>query len=99
MPPQFKFTKAQIAAAAFRIVCKGGWQALTTRSLAEQLGSSARPIYSFYSAMGELEKDVAQMGVELLYNYMIRKRTGDPWQDHGLGYVMFARMKNASSGA
>jgi hypothetical protein len=22
---------------------------------------------------------------------MVRNRTGDPWQDHGIGYVMFAQ--------
>ena len=90
MPPKFKFTKYQIIESALNIVRKGGWEALTTRSLAVELGSSARPIYSFFSSMAELEEEISKKGVDLLYKYMIQKRTGDPWHDHGIGYVMFA---------
>jgi AcrR family transcriptional regulator len=91
MPPKFKFTKPQIIDAAFKLVRQDGWDALTTRSLAEELGSSARPIYSFFSSIIELEEEVSKKGVDLLYDYMIQERTGDPWHDHGIGYVMFAQ--------
>lgn len=91
MPPKFKFTKDQIVESALNIVRKGGWEALTTRFLAEELGSSARPIYSFFRSMVELEEEISKKGVDLLYKYMIQKRTGDPWHDHGIGYVMFAQ--------
>lgn len=91
MPPKFKFTKAQIVAAAFKLVRKGGWAALTTRSLADALGTSARPIYSYFTSMEELEQEISRKGVDLLYDYMIRERTGDPWHDHGIGYVIFAQ--------
>ena len=75
---------------AFEIVRRKGWVALSTRSLAGELGSSSRPIYSFFSAMTELEEEIVKKAVDLLYRYMIRRRTGDPWLDHGIGYVMFA---------
>jgi AcrR family transcriptional regulator len=91
MPPKFKFTKEQIIKAAFKIVRESGWKTLTTRSLAGELGSSARPIYSFFKSMVELEEEVSKKGVDLLYDYMIPERTGDPWQDHGIGYVLFAQ--------
>ena len=90
MPPKFKFTKEEIIESAFKIVRRKGWGALTTRSLADKLGSSPRPIYSFFSSMAELEEEIVKMAVDLLYKYMIRKRTGEPWYDHGIGYVMFA---------
>lgn len=91
MPPKFKFTRTQIIDTAFKLVRRNGWDALTTRSLAEELGSSARPIYSFFSSIIELEEEVSKKGVDLLYQYMIPERTGDPWHDHGIGYVMFAQ--------
>lgn len=91
MPPKFKFTRDQIVEAAMHIVCKGGWEALTTRSLAEALGSSSRPLYSFFKSVAELEEAVCRKGVDWLYEFMIRERTGDPWHDHGIGYVMFAQ--------
>lgn len=91
MPPKFKFTKEQIIEAAFKLVRESGWKALTTRSLAEKLGSSARPIYSYFKSIVELEEEVSKKGVDLLYEYMIPERTGDPWHDHGIGYVLFAQ--------
>jgi AcrR family transcriptional regulator len=90
MPPKFKFTKEEMVDAAFKIVRRKGWGALSTRSLAGQLGSSSRPIYSFFHSITELEEEIVRKAVDLLYKYMVRKRTGDPWIDHGIGYVMFA---------
>ncbi len=93
MPPKLKFTKTQIIETAFNLVREKGWGTLTTRSLAEALGTSARPIYSHFNSMDELEAAVAQKGVDLLYDYMIQERTGDPWHDHGIGYALFAQLE------
>ncbi len=90
MPPKFKFTRDQIIDAAVSLVRRGGWAALTTRTLADELGASARPIYSFFKSMEELNREVVKRAVDLLRRHMIRKTTGDPWQDHGIGYVLFA---------
>ena len=90
MPPKFKFTREEMVEAAFEIVRRKGWGALSTRSLASELGSSSRPIYSFFRSISELEEEIVKKAVDLLYKYMIRKRTGDSWIDHGIGYVMFA---------
>jgi len=91
MPPKFKFTKEKIIESAFNLVRNKGWNALSTRALADELGSSARPIYSFFKSMDDLEDELVKKSVDLLYVFMIRKRTGDPWIDHGIGYVMFAQ--------
>lgn len=90
MPPKFKFTKKQIVDAAFTLVRQNGWKALTTRSIAHRLGASARPIYSFFRSMEELEEEIVKKAVSLLHAYMTQRRTGDPWHDHGIGYVLFA---------
>jgi len=91
MPPTFKFTREEILNAAFCLVREKGWNFLTTRAIAERLGSSARPIYSFFSSIDDLEEALVKMSVDLLFEHMIRERTGDPWIDHGIGYVIFAR--------
>ncbi|XPS84881.1 transcriptional regulator, TetR family [Desulfosarcina variabilis str. Montpellier] len=91
MPPKFKFTKDEIIDTALNLIRSKSWSALTTRTLAEHLGSSARPIYSYFKSMEALDEAVVQKGVSLLHTHMVRKRTGDPWQDHGIGYVMFAQ--------
>ncbi len=90
MAPKFKFTRDQIIDAGFKIVREKGFGAFSTRSLASELGSSSRPIYSFFKSIAELEDVIVEKGVALLYDTMIRVRTGDPWLDHGIGYVMFA---------
>lgn len=91
MPPKFKFTRDQIIDAAFELVRRSGWDPLTTRSIAQNLGASARPIYSYFTSMEKLEKEIVKKAVNMLHSYMVRKRTGDPWLDHGIGYVLFAR--------
>lgn len=91
MPPKFKFTKDEIIDTALELIRSRGWNALTTRTLAEHLGTSARPLYSYFKSMEALDEAVVQKGVALLQTTMVRKTTGDPWQDHGIGYVMFAQ--------
>jgi methyltransferase (TIGR00027 family) len=90
MPPKFKFTKEEILESAFNIVRRSGWKGLSARSLANELGSSSRPMYSFFGSITELKEEIVKKAVDLLYKYMTRKKTGDPWYDHGIGYVMFA---------
>ncbi len=91
MPPKFKFTKSEIIEAAFELVRNKGWNRLSARTLADELGSSARPIYSFFKSMDQLEEQLVKKAVDLFYEYMVCKRTGDLWIDHGIGYVMFAQ--------
>ncbi len=90
MPPKFKFTRDEIIDAGFKIVREKGFGAFSTRLLANELGSSSRPIYSYFKSMAELEEVIVEKAVALLLETMIRDRTGDPWLDHGIGYVMFA---------
>jgi AcrR family transcriptional regulator len=91
MPPKFKFTKEEILESALELIRDKGWSNLSTRSLADKLGSSARPIYSFFKSMDELEEELVRISVDLLYENMLQKRTGDLWIDNGIGYVMFAQ--------
>ena len=89
MPPKFKFRKKEIVLAAFDIVRKDGWKGLSARSIAKNLGSSTKPIYGYFKSMAQLEEAVVKKAVDLLYDHMTQERTGDPWHDHGIGYVLF----------
>ena len=89
MPPKFKFKKMEIILTAFDIVRKDGWKGLSARSIAKNLGSSTKPIYGYFKSMAQLEEAVVKKAVDLLYDYMIQERTGDPWHDHGIGYALF----------
>lgn len=90
MPPKFKFTRQEIIDTAFTLVRENGWEALSTRAVASRLGTSARPIYSFFASMIELDRELVKKGVDLLHDYMTKIFTDDPWHNHGIGYVRFA---------
>ena len=90
MPPKVKFKKESIVNAAYEIVRKNGWQGLSARSIAEELKSSTRPIYSHLKSMNNLEEEVVKKAMELLEEYIRTPRTGDKWLDQGYGYVLFA---------
>lgn len=64
MPPKPKFTKEEITAAALELVSEQGMAALTARNLGVRLGSSARPIFTVFSSMEEVQREVraAAMG-------------------------------------
>ena len=90
MPPKFKFTRQEIIDTAFTLVRENGWETLSTRAVASRLGTSARPIYSFFASMIELDRELVKKGVDLLHGYMTKIFTDDPWHNHGIGYVRFA---------
>ena len=55
MPPKPKFTKEDIAAAAFDIIKKGGVSALTARELGKKLGTSSSPVFTVFANMEEVK--------------------------------------------
>jgi AcrR family transcriptional regulator len=91
MPPKPKFAREDVVEAAFNLVRKHGWDGLSARSIAQELNSSTQPIYSHLKSIKDLKKEIVKKIYELLFSYGTTKRTGDPWVDVGLGYVLFAK--------
>ena len=58
MPPKPKFTREVIVDAALSIVSERGVDALTARELGERLGSSARPVFTVFKNMEEVQAEV-----------------------------------------
>lgn len=58
MPPKPKFTKEEIVRKALEIVSQRGAEALTAKELGDALGSSARPIFTVFSGMKEVQEQV-----------------------------------------
>ncbi len=58
MPPKPKFTKDEIVQAALDIVSESGVEALTAKELGDALGSSARPIFTVFNSMKEVQNEV-----------------------------------------
>ncbi|MDR2919893.1 MAG: TetR/AcrR family transcriptional regulator [Tannerella sp.] len=96
MPRVRVLTKDLILNAAFKIVCKEGFSALSARNVAKKIGASVRPIYEAYANMDELKQDVASKVKEELVSIVLGyKKTGRPYFDIGLGYIYAAHTKPA----
>ena len=94
MPPKVKFSREEIIAAALDIVREGGMTALTARSLAARLGSSAKPVFGLFENMQEVQKEVMLAAnaeyQEFLYAEMMRG-IYKPYKATGMAYIDFAR--------
>ena len=64
MPPKPKVTKEEVAAAALTIIKEQGVEALTARNLGNRLGTSARPIFTAFKNMEDLQQKVRRAAME-----------------------------------
>ena len=93
MPPKAKFTKDEIVQAALDIVRTEGIQALTARALGVKLGSSARPIFTVFQNMEEVQQEVVRAAKQLYKVYVENglKQTEYPkFKGVGIQYIAFA---------
>ncbi|MCM1368618.1 MAG: WHG domain-containing protein [Roseburia sp.] len=91
MPPKAKFTREEILRAALRLTERDGFDALTARALADELGSSARPIFTVFSDMNEL-RDLVIVGARELYTEYVERGLAASKAFKGVGeaYIRFA---------
>ncbi|MCI8275911.1 MAG: TetR/AcrR family transcriptional regulator [Lachnospiraceae bacterium] len=91
MPPRAKFTKEEIVEAAFHIVRTDGWDALTSRELGTRLGSSARPIFTVFKSMDEVQQAVVESAKGLYKEYVRKGLTAEhPFKGVGTQYILFS---------
>ncbi|MDE6252953.1 MAG: TetR/AcrR family transcriptional regulator [Lachnospiraceae bacterium] len=93
MPPKSKFTKSEIIEAALSIVRLEGFGALTARALGTKLGSSARPIFTIFKSMDEVQQEVVIAARQLYTEYVNRGlcQTEIPaFKGVGMQYIQFA---------
>ena len=64
MPPKNRFTKDEMIDAALDIVREKGIDALTARSLGARMGSSTRPMFTYFSTVSELKEAVRVRAAE-----------------------------------
>ena len=56
--PKQRITKDMVVEAAFELAREGGMEQVLVKNIAEKLGCSVQPIYSYCSNMEELKKEV-----------------------------------------
>mgnify|MGYP000989612222 CR=1 FL=1 len=91
MPPKPKFSKDEIIEAALSIVRTEGVSSLTARALGLKLGSSARPIFTVFQSMEEVQQAVMEAAKKLYAEY-IEKGLSEKIAFKGVGsqYILFA---------
>ena len=91
MPPKAKFTKEEITETAFNIVRADGFEALTSRELGIRLGSSARPIFTVFKNMEEVQQAVVE-SAKALYKEYVNKglKEEHPFKGVGTQYILFS---------
>ncbi len=92
MPPKPKFTKEEIINAALEIVSEKGTEGLTARELGARLGSSARPIFTVFNGMEELQNEVRVAAMSYFENMPIDALGDMPvFKQVGMKMVLFGK--------
>lgn len=91
MPPKPKFTREEMVEAALELVARRGAEALTARELGAALGSSARPIFTVFRSMDELQQAVREAAMRR-FEQFVRQPVADMpvFKQVGLQMVRFA---------
>ena len=90
MPPKPKFTKEKIVQTALEIVSKKGVEALTAKELGDALGSSARPIFTVFNSMKEVQNEVRAAAMCRFENFAEKKLPDMPlFKQVGMQMVLF----------
>lgn len=93
MAPKQKITKEIILEAAFKITREMGFENVNARSLANVLGCSTQPIYSRYTNMDELKKEIYDYAAKYFDDYAINraKERENFLIELGHAYIGFAK--------
>ena len=91
MPPKPKFTKEEIVAASLELVSEKGIEALTARELGVRLGSSARPIFTVFNSMEEVQAEVRAAALKRFESYAEKAMHYTPvFKQVGMQMILFA---------
>lgn len=91
MPPKPKFTREEMVEAALELVARRGAEALTARELGAALGSSARPIFTVFRSMDELQQAVREAAMRRFEQFVRQPVPDMPvFKQVGMQMVRFA---------
>lgn len=92
MPPRPKFTREEIIAAALELVSEKGMSALTAQNIGQRLGISARPVFTAFKNMEEVQQEVRNAARERFESYTEKAADYTPaFKQLGMQVILFAR--------
>lgn len=90
--PKQRITKEMVVQAAFDLAREGGMESVLVRAIAERLGCSVQPVYSYCQDMAHLRDEVVEKTKAFMDDYMRRKRDpADIFYSIGMAHATFAR--------
>ena len=94
LPPKPKFTKEEITNAALKVAREKGIGAVSAREIAVVLGTSTRPIFTYFRTMDELKKAVRQFAEDIFQKYVEKGLAMEPpFLGVGVQYLEFAQQE------
>ncbi len=90
--PKQRITKEMIVDVAFEIARRGGMEKVMVRSIADELGCSVQPIYSYCSNMDGLREEVGDKARNFVGEYIVSHIDGnDLFRSTGRAYLQLAK--------
>lgn len=90
--PKQKITKDMVLDAAFALARTGGPEQMTVKNIAEKLGCSVQPIYSYCHNMGQLRQEVNEKVRQFIQEYVaVRMDKDDLFRSTGRAYIQLAK--------
>lgn len=90
--PKQKITREMVVDAAFEIARKQGMETVTVKKIAQSLGCSVQPIYSYCQNMEGLKNAVADKARAFVHDYVAKSvDSEDLFRSTGHAYVRIAR--------
>lgn len=92
MPPKLKVTREQIKEASMNIAATSGIEAITAREIGKRLNVSSRPLYSIFSSVDDLKREIVADICDFFSAELSKDRdSSDDFFKVGLNYLDFAR--------
>ena len=89
--PRQKITKKMVVDAAFEIARKEGMDQVMVKNIAERLGCSVQPIYSYCKNMEELKREVTGRVEDFMKQFLAERiQPKDLFRSTGRAYVQLA---------
>lgn len=94
MPRKAQYNREQILSAAYEVARTGGIDAVVARTVANKLGCTTMPIFSFFTGMEELRSAVYEKAKSNCVAYLLEACTYTPaFKEFGLRWVNYAVME------
>ena len=88
------FTKDEITNAGLDLVREKGFAAVSARALGDKLGTSSRPVFSYFENMSDVQKGIIAAAEEIYISYVREDMSSGkypPYKASGMAYIRFAR--------